>query len=115
MNEITASDAQQWEAWLATHHTDTDEIWIRIAKKHSGIPSVQPDDAIEVALCYGWIDSHRRAADATHYLQRYSPRRKGSNWSDLNIARARQLIAAGRMQPAGRREFAKARPCTPNP
>jgi uncharacterized protein YdeI (YjbR/CyaY-like superfamily) len=105
MNEITARDAQEWEAWLAAHHEDTTEIWIRIAKKHTGIASVQPDEAIEVALCYGWIDSHRRAGDDSHYLQRYSPRRKRSNWSDINIARAERLIAAGRMRPAGRRAF----------
>lgn len=106
MNEITATDATTWEEWLDVHHDTVDEVWIRIAKKASGIPSVQPDEATEVALCFGWIDSHRRSLDRTHYLQRYSPRRPGSNWSAINIARAEQLIADGRMRPSGRRAFA---------
>lgn len=101
MKEITVEDATAWEHWLEAHHSDTDEIWIRVAKKSTGIPSVQPYDATTVALCFGWIDSHRRAGDATTYLQRYSPRRAGSRWSDINIARAEQLIAAGRMRPEG--------------
>jgi uncharacterized protein YdeI (YjbR/CyaY-like superfamily) len=105
MNEITAKSAQEWEAWLSIHHSNIAEIWIRIAKKSSGISSVQPDEATIVALCFGWIDSHRRSLDQTHYLQRYSPRRQGSNWSAINIARAEQLIADGRMRPAGLRAF----------
>lgn len=101
MEEITAVDATAWERWLEAHHSDTDEVWIRVAKKSSGIASVQPYDATTVALCFGWIDSHRRALDATTYLQRYSPRRRGSNWSAINIARAEQLISDGRMRPEG--------------
>lgn len=101
MNQITAADAQQWEAWLDAHHATETDVWIRVAKVSSGIPSVQPYEATEVALCFGWIDSHRRAESDTHYLQRYSPRRRGSNWSAINIARAEALIAAGRMRPAG--------------
>lgn len=106
-DQITAADARQWEAWLAARHDTSDEVWIRIAKKGSQIPSVQPDEAVEVALCFGWIDSHRRALNETHYLQRYSPRRRGSHWSAINIARAERLIDAGRMRPAGLAEFAK--------
>jgi uncharacterized protein YdeI (YjbR/CyaY-like superfamily) len=110
MDEITARDAREWEAWLEAHHDSAAEIWIRIAKKHSGIPSVQPAEAIEVALCFGWIDSHRRRADETHYLQRYSPRRRGSNWSAINLASADRLIAARRMRPSGLRELQKFQP-----
>lgn len=112
MDEITATDAQQWEAWLEGHHDTEPEVWIRIAKKSSGLPSVQPPEATEVALCFGWIDSHRRAGDETTYLQRYSPRRRGSRWSALNIAAAERLIAEGRMRPAGLAEFEK-RPADP--
>lgn len=105
MDEITAADADAWERWLEAHHAHTDEIWIRVAKKSSGIASVQPYDATTVALCFGWIDSHRRAGDEATYLQRYSPRRRGSHWSAINIARAEQLIADGRMRPEGLAAF----------
>lgn len=107
MDEITATDAREWEAWLEGHHDTVTQVWIRIAKKSSGRPSVQPPEATEVALCFGWIDSHRRACDETTYLQRYSPRRRGSRWSELNIAAARRLIVEGRMRPAGLAEFEK--------
>ncbi|SDT33322.1 YdeI/OmpD-associated family protein [Microlunatus soli] len=109
MNEITARNAAEWEAWLAAHHDTTKEVWIRTAKKHSGIESIRPDEATEVALCFGWIDSHRRRVDETWFLQRYSPRRKGSHWSAANLTLAAQLIAAGRMRPAGLAEFTRAR------
>jgi uncharacterized protein YdeI (YjbR/CyaY-like superfamily) len=110
MKQITAVDAEQWEHWLETHHDTADEVWIRVAKKASGTPSVQPAEATVVALCFGWIDSHRRACDQATYLQRYSPRRRGSRWSALNIAAARQLIATGRMRPAGLAAFERRPP-----
>lgn len=105
MNEITARDASEWERWLERHHNDVSEIWIRVGKKSSGIPSVQPEEATEVALCFGWIDSHRRAGDEATYLQRYSPRRRGSNWSEQNIAVAERLISEDRMRAAGMAAF----------
>jgi uncharacterized protein YdeI (YjbR/CyaY-like superfamily) len=108
MNEITAATEQEWEAWLEAHHASASEVWIKVAKKSSGIASVQPDEATTVALCFGWIDSHRRALDASHYLQRYSPRRRGSSWSAINLARAARLIEAGRMRPAGFAELDRA-------
>lgn len=107
MNTITARDAREWEAWLDAHHHSENEIWIRIAKKASGVASVQPAEATEVALCFGWIDSHRRRGDESTYLQRYSPRRRGSQWSRLNLTSAEQLIKAGRMRPAGLAELRK--------
>lgn len=107
MHQITAHDAPQWEAWLEAHHDTAAEVWIRVAKKASGIPSVQPAEATEVALCFGWIDSHRRACDELTYLQRYSPRRRGSRWSAINTAAAERLIATGRMRPAGLAAFEK--------
>jgi len=110
MNQITARDGEHWERWLQTHHDTVDEVWIRVAKKASGIPSVQPAEATEIALCFGWIDGHRRACDEATYLQRYSPRRRGSRWSALNIAAAERLIETGRMRSAGLAAFERRPP-----
>lgn len=98
---VTCADAAEWEAWLAANHASADEVWVRIAKKGAPEPSVTITETLDGALCYGWIDSHRRSLDAHHYLQRYSPRRARSPWSQVNVAKAEALIAAGRMRPAG--------------
>jgi uncharacterized protein YdeI (YjbR/CyaY-like superfamily) len=95
------TDAAQWEAWLAGHHEDEGGAWLRIAKKGSGEVSVTAPQALEVALCYGWIDSRRRSCDERFFLQRYSRRRKGSPWSRVNVERVEELAAAGRMRPPG--------------
>lgn len=103
--EIVAfADAAAWEAWLAEHHTRPEGVWIRMAKKGSGIPSVTHSEAIDVALCWGWIDGQRKGLDATHFLQKFTPRRKRSLWSQVNIARVEALVAAGRMRAPGRAE-----------
>jgi uncharacterized protein YdeI (YjbR/CyaY-like superfamily) len=103
--------AAEWESWLAAHHAKRDGVWLRIAKKGSGKLSMTAAEAGDVALCYGWIDGHRKSHDATYFLQKYTPRRRGSSWSRLNVERAEALIAAGRMRPAGLAEIeaAKAR------
>lgn len=93
--------AEAWERWLAEHHTQTDGLWVKIAKKASGVPSVSYDEALDAALCYGWIDGQRKAFDATHYIQRFTPRRRRSQWSKRNVDKIAALTAAGRMQPAG--------------
>ncbi|WP_336086693.1 YdeI/OmpD-associated family protein [Nocardia sp. SSK8] len=98
---LTCADAAEWNTWLSAHHADTNEVWVRIAKKGAPTPSVTITETLDGALCYGWIDSHRRRLDANHYLQRYSPRRARSPWSQVNVAKAEDLIAAGRMRPAG--------------
>jgi uncharacterized protein YdeI (YjbR/CyaY-like superfamily) len=98
---ITCADANAWESWLAAHHETAGEVWVRIAKKNAPQPSVTITETLDGALCYGWIDSHRRSLDPHHYLQRYSPRRARSPWSRVNVAKAEALIAAGRMRPAG--------------
>ncbi|MCA2209426.1 YdeI/OmpD-associated family protein [Nocardia rosealba] len=98
---ITCADSAEWESWLAANHASVDEVWVRIAKKGAPEPSVTITETLDGALCYGWIDSHRRSLDAHHYLQRYSPRRARSPWSQVNVAKAEALIAAGRMRAAG--------------
>ncbi|SPT60407.1 MULTISPECIES: YdeI/OmpD-associated family protein [Actinomadura] len=102
-------DAAAWEAWLAAHHASADGVWLKIAKKGAPVTSLRIGEALEVALCHGWIDSHRRALDEHFYLQRYSRRRAGSPWSRINVERAEALVAAGRMRPAGMAEIEAAR------
>lgn len=102
-------DAAGWETWLADHHEATGDAWLRIARKGSPVTSITIEDALQVALCYGWIDSQRRRFDEHSYLQRYSRRHRGSPWSLLNVERVEALTAAGRMRPAGLAEVAAAR------
>jgi uncharacterized protein YdeI (YjbR/CyaY-like superfamily) len=105
---LDCATAAEWEAWLANHHAESAGIWLRIGKKGAGHTAVTISNAGDVALCYGWIDSRRQGGDPTSYLQRYGPRRPKSPWSQINVARAEALIAAGRMQPAGWAEIAAA-------
>ncbi|WP_344247897.1 YdeI/OmpD-associated family protein [Actinocorallia libanotica] len=102
------ADAAAWESWLAVHHGDEGGAWLKVAKKGSGAASLMVGEALEVALCHGWIDSHRRACDDRFFLQRYSRRRKGSPWSRVNVERVEALTAAGRMRPPGLAEVAAA-------
>lgn len=97
-------DAAAFAEWLAAHHDVADEVWIKIHKVGSGRASITPKEAIDVALCWGWIDAIRKGFDDQSYLQRYTPRRKGSVWSQINVANVTRLIAAGRMTPHGLRE-----------
>lgn len=90
-----------WEQWLFEHHAQPDGLWLKISKKASGIASVTYDEALEVALCYGWIDGQRKAFDGAFYLQRFTPRRPRSQWSKSNINRVATLTTAGRMQTSG--------------
>ncbi|MER7111327.1 YdeI/OmpD-associated family protein [Streptomyces sp. NPDC000229] len=101
-------DAAAWESWLAEHDRMEGDAWLKIAKKGSPIVSVTATEALEVALCYGWIDSHRRSCDEDFFLQRYSPRRRGSSWSRVNVERVERLTASGRMRPPGLAEVAAA-------
>ena len=101
--------AADWHAWLAEHHAASPGLWVKIAKKGSGIDSVHYPDVLESALCFGWIDGHRRAFDEQWFLQRFTPRRARSRWSQINRDTAERLIAEGRMQPAGMAEVQRAR------
>ena len=99
------ASAQSWAAWLAEHHADTpDGLWLKIAKKESGVATVSYAEALDEALCYGWIDGQKDSFDESWWLQRFTPRRAGSRWSKVNTEKALGLIAAGRMQPPGLRE-----------
>jgi uncharacterized protein YdeI (YjbR/CyaY-like superfamily) len=109
MEVIAFCDAAQWDSWLAAHHATRSGVWLKLAKKGAGQPSVTPVEALEVALCYGWIDSQRKSHDGSWFLQRYSPRRRGSPWSRVNVERVEALLAAGRMRPAGQAEVAAAK------
>ncbi|WP_242909023.1 YdeI/OmpD-associated family protein [Actinomadura terrae] len=99
------ADAAGFEAWLADHHGDEGGVWLRIAKKGAPVGSITIAEALDVALCYGWIDSQRKSLDEHGYLQRYSRRRKGGAWSRVNVEKAEALIAAGRMRPPGLAEI----------
>lgn len=101
MEIITFATAHEWEAWLAEHSATASDAWLRIAKKNSGLTTLTITEALDTALCFGWIDSHRRGGDADSYLQRYSPRRARSKWSKINVARVDALIEAGRMREQG--------------
>ena len=98
-----------WEEWLAEHHAQAPGVWLKLAKKVSGTASVTYAEALDVALCYGWIDGQKKPYDALFWLQRFTPRRPKSGWSKLNTEKVAQLIGAGRMQPSGLREVEAAK------
>ena len=99
---ILAFTAQaEWEAWLDEEHAGSDGVWIKFAKKASGVPSVAYAEAVEVALCYGWIDSLTKSLDERFYLQKFTPRRARSKWSRVNRDKVEELAKQGRMKPAG--------------
>jgi uncharacterized protein YdeI (YjbR/CyaY-like superfamily) len=95
------ADRTAWNRWLDEHHAAGAGVWLKIAKKSSGIPTVTHAEALEEALCYGWIDGQRAPLDETFFLQRFTPRRPRSKWSQVNRDKATALIEQGRMQPAG--------------
>jgi uncharacterized protein YdeI (YjbR/CyaY-like superfamily) len=96
--------AAAWEAWLDEHHAEAG-VWLKFAKKGSGIATVTYEEAVQVALCLGWIDGQVRRFDERFYVQRFTPRRRASRWSKINVERATALIAAGRMRPAGQAQI----------
>jgi uncharacterized protein YdeI (YjbR/CyaY-like superfamily) len=98
-----------WETWLEKHHADEAGIWMKFAKKGTGVVTVTYAEALEVALCWGWIDSQSKSFDETYYLQRFTPRRKRSKWSKINRDASTRLIKAGAMKPPGLREVERAK------
>jgi uncharacterized protein YdeI (YjbR/CyaY-like superfamily) len=103
------SSRADWESWLERHHGDEAGVWVKLAKKGSGIESVGYPDVLEVALCFGWIDGQRKALDEDFFLQRFTPRRARSRWSRANREWAARLIASGLMREPGLREVERAR------
>jgi uncharacterized protein YdeI (YjbR/CyaY-like superfamily) len=97
------------EAWMGEHGEESDGIWLKFAKKASGIQSVVYAEAVEIALCHGWIDGQAKPLDDHHYLQRFTPRRARSKWSKRNREKAERLSAEGRMRPPGLREIDRAK------
>lgn len=106
---ISFESPDTWEAWLADHHAASNGVWLKIAKQGSGIQTVSHLEALDVALCYGWIDGQRDRFDADYFLQRFTPRTARSRWSKINCAKATTLMEQGRMQAAGLREVERAR------
>lgn len=99
----------EFRAWLEQHHETDDELWVGLYKKASGRPSLTWPESVDEALCFGWIDGIRKSIDEVSYRIRFTPRRRGSVWSTVNVRRARELIDAGRMHPAGLEAFEKRR------
>ncbi|KXS44149.1 YdeI/OmpD-associated family protein [Methanolobus zinderi] len=99
--QLYVTDRDEWRNWLDKHHNQKKEIWLVYYKKHTNKPRIPYDDAVEEAICFGWIDSTVRTLDDERYMQKFTPRKKKSNWSDLNKERARKMIKAGKMTEAG--------------
>ncbi len=99
---LSLTDCQQFREWLAENHQIKKEIWLVIYKKSSGKPTISYNEAVEEALCFGWVDSMVKSIDAEKYVQRFTPRRRVSNWTEANKAKARKLIQEGKMTEAGK-------------
>jgi len=90
-----------WITWLAKQHDQSAGVWLKLAKKDSGVPSITYEEALDVALCYGWIDGQKKGFDDKYWLQKFTPRGRRSIWSKINTEKAERLIARGEMKPAG--------------
>jgi uncharacterized protein YdeI (YjbR/CyaY-like superfamily) len=106
---IAFRDAGEFGTWLDAHVDLRAGVWLKIAKKGSGVPSLTADEAVDLGLCYGWISGQRKSYDDVYYLQKYVPRRPGSRWSRVNVAKVEELIAARRMRPSGLTEVEAAK------
>lgn len=106
---ISFASQKKWEQWLSKNHTHSLGIWMKIYKKASGIKSVNYSEALDEALCYGWIDGQKNKFDSESYLQKFTPRRAKSMWSKINIAHVARLEKAGKMKPSGQSAVASAK------
>ncbi|MFE5858532.1 YdeI family protein [Streptomyces sp. NPDC056500] len=102
---IFFEEQRRWEQWLEENHNTVAGVWVKIAKKASGLPSITYAEALDVAICFGWIDSQRDKVDDLYWQQRFTPRTKKSPWSQANRERVERLSAAGNIRPAGQREI----------
>ena len=107
-DKITFANQEDWEAWLASNGEVVTGVWLRLAKKSAGQPTLTYAQALEGALCHGWIDGQKQAESEHYWLQRFTPRTAKSIWSKINRAKAEALISAGRMHPTGLREIHRA-------
>ena len=107
--KLPFASVSEWEAWLEDNHAESMGVWIKMAKKDSGIESVRYPEVLDSALCFGWIDGRREALDERFFLQRFQPRRPRGNWSQINREKVERLTAEGRMRPAGRAEVERAK------
>ena len=105
---IAFKSQQAWDVWLTSQPAQSNGLWLKLAKKSSGIATVSKPEAIDTALCHGWIDGQLDSFDDDHWLIRFTPRQSTSKWSDKNRARSLQLVESGRMQPAGLNEIERA-------
>ena len=106
---LAFADAGEWDSWLASQPPLSNGLWLKFAKKASGVPTVSKPDAIDLAICHGWIDGQLKPLDGNYWLIRFTPRRPKSKWSAINCKRAEALIEAGRMRPAGLAEIERAK------
>ena len=106
---VSFATADAFEKWLKAEHASSDGVWLKLAKKGASTTSISYADALEVALCYGWIDGQKDKLDDQHWLQRFTPRRSKSRWSKINRDKALALIDQGRMRSAGLREVERAK------
>ncbi len=104
-NTLYVTNRNSWRDWLREHHESENEVWLIFYKKHTGRPRIDYVDAVEEALCFGWIDSIVQKMDDERYAQKFTPRRSNSKWSELNIGRVKRLIKEGKMTPAGLEKF----------
>ncbi len=109
MQPIFFKDGMAFRKWLKKNHATEKEVWVGFWKVHTGKPSMTWSESVDEALCFGWIDGIRKSIDADSYTNRFTPRRKGSNWSAINIAKVKALSKKGLMQPAGITAFEKRR------
>lgn len=106
--ELYFKTRRQWRKWLEKNHATSDGIWLIYYKKASGTTSIKYNEAVEEALCFGWIDSKLKSVNEDYYIQYFTRRRKGSVWSKYNLERVRKMIELGMMMPAGMSEYQKA-------
>ena len=106
--ELYIIDRKEWRKWLKKNHSTSEEVWLRYYKKPSGKPRIPYNDAVEEALCFGWIDGKIKRINEEYYIQRFTPRRPGSRWSKYNIDRVKKLKKEGLMKPAGLKAYKEA-------
>jgi uncharacterized protein YdeI (YjbR/CyaY-like superfamily) len=105
----TFASQKKWVEWLVKQHGKSAGLWLKLGKKDSGISSITYDEALEIALCYGWIDGQKKGFDEKHWLQKFTPRGPKSIWSKINVAKAERLIKSKKMKPAGLRAIEAAK------